>query len=119
MSEKRVAGGPILTSCNILAEVGAALINKPVFSGTTEMEGRSMCTCVCVRATLSNPIYQDGREVVSSGRISLLHLHLYLTPAVSACPSLKLVFGQALDLWIPFLDEDPGQCSCFLHPLMI
>lgn len=104
-----MTGHPVVTFCAILAEVGAISIIHPVFNGMAEMKGRGVC--VCLSATLSNPIYLDYREILPSGSTSLFHSHLYLTPDVPTHPSLKLLFGQALDLWIPFLYENPGQCS--------
>lgn len=45
MSEKRLSGGPILSSCAILAEFETIPINHPAFSGTTEMEGKGLSVC--------------------------------------------------------------------------
>lgn len=73
---------------------------------------------MCLSATTSNPIYMGDRKMVPLGSICLFHFHLYMTPNGPTHSSLKLLFGQALDLWTPFLYENPGQCSRVLHPLM-
>lgn len=45
-------GGPILTSCAILAEVGTIPINHSLFRGTTEMEGKDASVCLPQPPTL-------------------------------------------------------------------
>lgn len=98
LSKKGVSEGPILTSCVFWERLGPSTSTFPY--SVAQLRWREG---VCLSATISNPIYLGDRKMVPSQSVSLFHFHLCLTPDVLTHPSLKLLFGQALNLWTPFL----------------
>lgn len=94
LSKKRISGVPVLTSCVFWWSLGPS--TPTILYSVQQLRWKE--GYVCLLATISSPICLSDRKMFPSDSMSPFHFYLYLTPDVPIYSSLKLLFGQALDL---------------------